>query len=377
VPVVVLALCLPPALAGATTAPDLRSQIVIDGSLGDFAADDWILDETTTFPERSGDSRWGTDNDVRGIALTWDEHNVYIGIPAVVVSTTLTLFVDIGCGGVDNLRGQGTFRRNIEFSGLTPNALMNVSRAFEEPELAMLDCNRPLTTVDAAEYRGLFAQAGPDSGALEIALPWTLFPGFDVNGAGVAVPSDGKRLRVLAVVTAGPGMGAGDAAPDPSITLEDDSTRVAILNNYVELPLDADGDGLLDIGVSPRNVATYAVASTEDERGVLPITILVQEKLIAPGSGESLQFSISLNPSDYPQTVYLTGRVYSSSGRLLRTLFADEPVVLASGSVAKTWDGRDQAGVIVPGGVYVIAVSGGPGGEASKNTATASFAVIR
>ncbi len=375
--VLILVASLLPAWVGASTAPDLRSQIVIDGDAGDFAADDWVLDDSTSFPERSGDSQWGTDNDVLAVAVTWDNYNLYVGVPAVVVSTTLMLFLDVGCGGVHDLRGGGSFRRNIEFSAMTPNALFGVIRVLETPELAVVDCNHPVSTVDPAEYQGIYVQQGSEKGALEVAVPWTLFPGFGREGAGVTVPDDGKMLRVLAAVTAGPGMGAGDAAPDPSVVLENDSTRIAILNNTIELPLDADGDGWLDIGVSPRSVANYGVPASEDVQGVLPIQVIVADKLIAPGSGQSLQFSISLNPPTYSQPVYLTGRVYSSTGRLLRTLFSEEAVLLSSGPVAKTWDGRDDGGTMVPGGVYVIAVSGGPGKSASKSTATASFAVIR
>ncbi len=366
-----------PTLSLASTAPDLRSQITIDGDVSDFSADDWVLDETTRFPEKAGDSRWGTDNDVRAIAVTWDNFNVYIGVPAVVVSTSLMLFLDVGCGGVDDLRQGGNFRRNIEFSVNTPNILMRVLHMSEPPELAALDCNHPINVVSPAEYQGIYAQDGSSAGALEVAIPWALLPGFEEEGGGVSVPSDGRNLRVLAVVAGGPGMGAGDAAPDPSTALENDSTRVAILNNYVELPLDSDGDGLLDIGVSPRAIATYGVAAAEDVRAILPITVIVQDKLIAPGIGQMLDFQVALNPPDYQQPVYLTGRIYSSTGRLLRVLFENEPSLLSAGPVAKSWDGRDAEGRIVPGGVYVLAVSGGPGKNSSKNTVTESVAVIR
>ena len=88
-----------PSLSVATTAPDLRSQIIIDGDVSDFDADDWVLDKTTDFPENPGDSRWGADNDIRAIAVTWDNYNIYIGVPAVVVSTSLMAFLDVGCGG--------------------------------------------------------------------------------------------------------------------------------------------------------------------------------------------------------------------------------------------------------------------------------------
>jgi len=366
-----------PAVCFGTTAPDLRSQIIINGDVADFAPDDWVLDDSTSFPEIPGDSHWGTDNDVRAIAVTWDNFSLYVGVPAVVVSTTLMLFVDVGCGGVENLRDAGSFRRNIEFSVNTPNILTRVLHISEPPELAALDCNHPINTADPTEYQGIYVQEGSRDGALEIAVPWELLPGFEKDASGVTVPSDGQYLRVLAVVTGGPGMGAGDAAPDPSVALENDSTRVAILNNYVELALDSDDDGLLDIGVSPRNIASYGVGASEDVRAVLPISLVVQDKLIAPGNGQTLDFLVSLSPPDYQQPVYLTGQIFSATGELLRTLFLDEPNLLSTGPVTKSWDGRDAQGEIVPGGVYLLAVSGGPGKNSSKNTTTASFAVIR
>ena len=362
----------------AATSPDLRSQIIVNGDLSDFAADDWVLDDSTSVAERPGDSRWGTDNDVTGIALTWDNFNLYIGVPSVIVSTSLMLFVDVGCGGVRNLGNAGSFRRNIEFSGIQPNLLFRSRDTSVPPELAALDCDHPVSIVNTAEYQGIFVQEGASDGALEVAIPWALVPGFEAGAQGVAVPAAGQHLRVLSVVTtAGPGMGAGDAAPDPSVQLENDSTRVAILNNYVELPLDGDGDGILDIGVSPRSIAGYGVSSTEDVPAVLPVQLIIGDKLFAPGAGESLAFLVSLNPPDYQQPVYLTGRVYNAAGYLVRTLFVDEAQVLGGGAVSKSWDGRDDGGNLVPGGVYVLAVSGGPGAAASKNTATASFAVVR
>lgn len=372
-----LFVCLFISRAAASTAPDLRGQIPINGDVADFAPDDWVLDDSTTFRELPDDSQWGTDNDIRAIAVTWDNYNLYVGVPAVVVSTTLMLFLDVGCGGVDNLHTPGNFRRNIEFSVNTPNVLMRVLRQSVSPELAAVDCNHPVSVADPAEYQGIYVAQGATDGALEIAVPWDLLPGFAMVSGGVEVPIAAQDLRVLAVVAGGPGMGAGDAAPDPSVVLDGDSTHVAILNNYVQLPLDGDGDGLLDIGVSPRAIATYGVMATENVAGILPIRVLLQNQLFAPGNGESLDFVISLNPPDYQQIVYLTGRIYSSTGELLRNLFDNEPHLLAGSPLTKSWDGRDNGGQVVPGGIYVLAVSGGPAGYGSKNTVSASFAVIR
>ena len=174
-----LFVCLSISRAAGSTAPDLRDQIPINGDVSDFAPDDWVLDDSTSFSEQPNDSRWGTDNDIRAIAVTWDNTNLYIGVPAVVVSTTLMLFLDVGCGGVENLHGPGDFRRNIEFAVNTPNVLMRVLHTSDPPELAALDCNHPVSIADPAEYQGIYVQSGASDGALEIALPWSLLPGFE------------------------------------------------------------------------------------------------------------------------------------------------------------------------------------------------------
>lgn len=365
-----------PSVTAATTSQDIRSRIKVDGDVTDFDADEWILDSSTPFPEMTGDSQWGDDNDIRAVAATWDLFNIYIAVPAVTISSTLMLFLDVGCGGVDELSDAGSFRRNIEFSLQSPNVMLRARGISDPPELAMTDCDNPFDVIDSDEYQGVFVQTGAVGGALEVAIPWGLIAGFEAVPGGMAVPEAGRTLRVLAVISGGLGTGAGDAAPDPSMVLENDSTRLAILNNHVRLPLDGDGDGLLDMGVSPRSIASYAVMK-ESVRQVLPLEIVVPDKLVEPGQGTHLEFFVSLDPPEYQQPVYVTGRIYSSDGRLLRSLFDDEPLVLAAGPVMRSWDGRDDRGKIVPGGVYVLAVSAGLGRDASKKTVTASFAVIR
>jgi hypothetical protein len=374
---VVLASILP-ATAVASTSHDLGNRIAIDGDLSDFAADEWVLDTTTSFPEPAGDSRWGHDNDIAGIVLTWDDINLYVGVPAVAVSSTVMLFIETVCGGISNLTDAGPFRRNIEFAGMRPNVLVKTGEPSGSADAAFLDCTTPIHSIDPSVYQSRYRQDG-DSGALELAIPWSVVGAFTRAGAATAIPADGGKVRVMAVVSGGPSTGAGDAAPNPSVRLENDSTRVAILNNYIEVPLDGNDDGLLDVGVSPRAVASFAVTQTEDTDAVLPLRVVVQDKLVAPGSGTPLTFYAVLDPATYAQPVYLTARVYSADGRLLKKLFENVPRDLSQGSpaVLETWDGRDHEGTPAPGGIYILALSGGPGFGAPKKTVTASFAIVR
>lgn len=69
--------------------------------------------------------------------------------------------------------------------------------------------------------------------------------------------------------------------------------------------------------------------------------------------------------------------MYSVSGELVRQLLNETPRVLSGGLVAEQWDGRDDGGAVVPGGVYIIAVSGGVAVGDANTTATVSLAVVR
>ena len=75
--VVLVALFCHPGVVYGATAPDLRTRIIIDGNPTDFDDDEWVVDASTAFRESPGDSRWGLDNDVERIAVTWDNYNVY------------------------------------------------------------------------------------------------------------------------------------------------------------------------------------------------------------------------------------------------------------------------------------------------------------
>jgi hypothetical protein len=364
----------------ATTSPDLRSRISIDGRTNDFEDDEWVLDAATPFREPPGDSRWGRDNDVSAVAITWDDYNLYVAVAAVTTRGTLMLFIDTMCGGAVDLTAQDDFLRNIEFGGMTPNFLLQVNRISARPVAGYLDCRRPFDLIADSRYQSVYLQDGVSQGALELAIPWDVLGDFETTGGGIRVPSENAVLGVVAVVTGGNGTGAGDAAPDPSIVLEDDSTRVAIVDNHIIVPLDADGDGMLDTNVSPRQSVSYALSSAAQGTTVrqpLVFRIPLTGKLVSPIREEVARFPVELDTRDYTEPVYLTVQVFSSDGRVVRTLLEDAPVDFSSGTVWVSWDFEDDHGRIVSGGVYVIAVSGGAGKGSPKSTAKVAFAVVR
>jgi hypothetical protein len=370
-----------PAPLLSTTAPDLRSRITVDGVTEDFEDDEWVLDDSTEFREIPDDSRWGQDNDIRRIAVTWDNYNLYVAIPAVTVSTKLMLFLDTMCGGVEDLTRQDYFRRNIEFGGMTPNFVLQTDRTSAEPLSGYLDCTRPFNLIENRRYQALYLQDGVRDGALEAAIPWETLGDFRRETDGVYVPSDGAVLGILAVVTGGQSTGAGDAAPDPSVVLENDSTRIAVLDNHIGVPLDGDADGILDIGVSPRLEASYAISSSAQGTTapqVFPLRVPLEQKVFSTTDSGRARFPVTLDSAGYTEPVYLTARIFGADGQIVRTVWEEQPTDFppGGGTVWIEWDLRKESGEVVPGGVYIFAVSGGAGKGTSKNTAKAAFAVV-
>ena len=364
----------------AATAHDLRHRFAVDGSTSDFLEDEWVLDARTPFRERPGDSRWGLDNDIAAIAVSWDDYNLYAAVPVVTNAGTLMLFIDTMCGGAPGLAASEYFRRNVEFGGLTPNFLLRVSRSSPVPLAAYLDCTRPMNLLEEGTFSAVYLQDGLESGALEVAIPWEVLGDFERGSEGVRLPEAGSVLSLLAIVTGGDGTGAGDAAPDPSVVLEDDSTRTAVVDNHVILPLDEDRNGILDMGVSPRSAARYAIspAAGETETSqVFELRIPLEEKLLSPRQEDRAFFPVVLDTRDYAGTVYLTVTIYSSDGRVVRKLREEAPADFTSGQERVEWDFKDDRGGVVGGGIYIVTAAAGPGKGAPKKAVKASFAVLR
>lgn len=365
-------------LCFAQTGRDLRPRIAIDGLVDEYTLDEWVLDAGTSVPEPPGDSRWGLDNDIRRIAVTWDVYNLYVAIECTVANTAVLLCVDCGCGGFAGLQDVPLLERNIVFRDCTPNVIVHAGRSLDRPQALSADCAHAPRILFEDEYRALLYQGKFPDGALEVAIPWELFPEFRVMGDEIVVPAAGYSLRLLAAISGGEATGAGDAAPNTTLLLDNDSTSVALLDNHIIIPLDADGNGTLDIGAAPRQAARFA-QERQTHIGTIPdMAVTVDKKAFAPDEGEQVKFR-AIFKTGTAAPVAVTAGVYSVSGSLVRVLFAERSVTPGRDFMTawEEWDGRDADGAIVAGGIYIIAVSAGTGGAGVKHIAKEAVAVIR
>ena len=354
-----------PAAVPATTAISLSDRIVVDGLLEDYAPDEWVLDPSTAFPERSGDSRWGGDREILRVAVTWDRTYLYLAVEFTARDAQTAVFLANRAGGLVSLEDAGEFRRAIDLTGMAVNVWALASPA-REPRVARADDSHPFALVDEAAVPAAVRASSDGHGALELAVPWSM---LDLAGA----------VRLVAAITGDEGEGAGDAAPDPSGVLDPGRHARAVLDRHLRFDADLDDDGTADEGVSPR--AGAVVEPNTDAALPRPdggLTVAVAPRAFAPDRGESVEVSFGTVALEQ---AYVTCAVYSMDGSRVRTLFSDALRTRAGAGFTPDprdrWDGRDEAGRVVRGGAYVVAVEWGLARGERSGRAAAPVVVVR
>jgi hypothetical protein len=354
-----------PSVALATTAPDLSGRIVIDGSTGEYAADEWVLDDASPRPERPDDSTWGSDNDIRRVAVTWDSTFLYIAVDCEAFQSGVMVWIEHEAGGVTRLDGLDDLRRHVTFRDFAPNYIVSADRG--GIVVARVGASRAMTLRPEDEVPRAFA-GSPGPGGLEVAIPWS-----------EAAPPGGT-VRLVAAITGGSETGSGDAAPDPSVQLPARRTAAVVLDQVLAVEVDADGDARPDDGASPRAAASVAPGGAVGARSTADIGVRPVVRTFAPDRGESVEFGLS-SDAGTPLRVFVSARVYTMDGRLVRVLYEDDERVVDPGANAPAaldrWDGTDAAGRAVAGGMYAINVVWGQARGAKEGASNAAVAVVR
>jgi hypothetical protein len=358
--------------AAATTAASLSGRIVIDGDLSDWAADEWVLDESTALVESGGDSHWGGDEEILRIGVTWDANFLYLAVEFRATSGSVLAGLGYAPGGLATLDGAGAFRRAIDFP--FPLTVLARANARDVPLLARVDDRGVLALLDRATAPAAVQAPLEGASGFEVALPWSLL-------------SFENPLQLTLALTGDEGTGAGDAAPNPSVDLPashgPSSKARASLDRWLSIPADGNNDGAVDLGVSPRAVVAVRmdddVTSNRDQD--VSATLSVTPRAFAPDRGEGATFTVGVLNAGTVEELFVTARVYSLDGRLVRTLYQDAARDVGAGALVVSsddrWDGRDDGGRVAAGGVYVIALEWGLVRGGHDGRATAGVAVAR
>ncbi len=365
---------------GATTAASLSGRISIDGDLSDWQGDEWVLSDTSSVHgEGIDDSRWGVNEEIVRVGLTWDAQYLYIAVEFRAQDGALLTALGYAPGGLSSLDGAGSFRRAIDFP--FEINLMAFASTRDVPLIARVDDHHVLSLLDRATAPAAVRAPLAQNAGFEAAIPW--------ESLSLVRP----LALALALTGTEEGTGAGDAAPNPSVELPESAgplskTRVR-LDRWLSIPADGDEDGIPDFGVAPS--AVISVRPDDDFVAGRPLranaSVRVDPRVFAPDRGEDVGFTLRFEEIEFSGAggignVFVTARVYSVDGSLARVLYENAERDLDPGGVVASdpgdrWDGRDTNGRIVAGGVYVVALEWGFVRGERSGRATAGVAVVR
>ncbi len=224
----------------------------IDGHV-QISASDWDADELGV-DDPSNDGRYPSDPEVDDLYVTWDADNVYVGIKTVrqpgQYGNGYVVFIDTdgqnGMTGATDFTNSTFYPRHITFSTMGADVVGGAwgSQNSFPTTMEFKHCDDPTHPTDLT---GATSAGNPGFLQMEFGIPWN-----QLYELGDGVVPAGTKMRFIVVVVGGDNSGAYDALPTSSTGIESNPATVwdayTNLDNYYEVTVDADGDGVPDQG---------------------------------------------------------------------------------------------------------------------------------
>lgn len=332
------------------SADDKSGQIIIDGVTSDFDIEgDQILlspDLTGMYYESDNDSKWGSENDISRIKLSWDRKYLYIGVDGICNGNNIILYIDTGQNkGVSDVSLLSDWRRKFSFDGMKPDFFLTGSDRNENPTFWEIN-NENSVSEKTAEIVSKASFQGSIKGSMEAKIGWNiLYAMGDYN------VSTNSVLKIVGVVTGGDDSSGPDSAPDNSDGMELVWSEPVELDNFLIVPVDNDGDGFPDIGINIRERTTVAINVTGLKYQPLKIeNITVENSSFSPNNdGVNDEVIITYHLS---KDAKVTVKFFGLDGKSVYVFQNEAP--LTAGVQTINWNGYDSSGVKQPSGLYIV-----------------------
>ncbi len=323
---------------------DLSDRISIDGLSDDYTINEHILiDLDGNLLESPVDSYWEEYNDVKQIKATWDASYLYVAVDACSWGNNVILFIDVDDSyGIQDMNLINAWQRSFKFYNINPDFFVGTWDTNDTPhfwkvkeggsvEVQQIETSDTLSTRTAASF-----DTGNLSGAMEIKIPWET-----LNTSNSSMQS----VKLLSVITSPNDYTSGpDSAPDNLGGMSNELGQMVVLDNYVEVLVDEDGDGP-DIGVNPQERTSFYKQPPFES-----IPLLIQNvsfeggKTFAPTKDENIVFELVTN-----RNVEFSVQIYDLNGKYIDTAHQINPDLLIW-----SWDGKNNNGKMVPFGIYIL-----------------------
>lgn len=345
----------------AVTSDDLSNRMVIDGYSNDFSIDERTIQDTMSNSYQSlepdNDSKWGIYNDVRQIDVTWDDNFLYVAVDACSWSNNVILFIDIFDDyGISDMLELNTWKRAFKFYNSNPDFFLATWDTNTVPQFWKMQTGSSTQAdqVSVEAYSSL--NTGKLDRSMEAKIPWNmLYPENDSQRTMKNYPN----IKFIALITSGSDYKSGpDVAPDNLEGMPNDANKTVIIDNYVEINVDENGDGLPDMDVAPFKRVTYYKKPPFKPIALKVIKVTFPEGKIFSPYRNPITFGIETNRLS-PFNV----DIYNLQGKYVNRA---EPVT--NEELLWKWDGKDKSGKIVSAGVYILRFIS-DSGEVSKKSA--------
>ena len=391
--------------SAATTARDLSQRLIIDGFTADWEADESLFSYNAALrmlEEPTDDSKWGVNNDIAQVRVTWDADTLYLAGDAKTWGNNLVILLDVLPNrGMVTMSGLNSWSRNFTFdtsdvandNDFAPDFFGATWDGNPTPHLVVHNSGTQVTDLqvggDQFRAASTFYQ-DRDGRAMELAIPWRLVFADDPESRDTVVtvggardtlrwfPPGSRRLKIACVLTAGgDNTGGPDTAPDNTRGHTSDGTAFVYVDNFAEIELDLKDDTGLGgggpDGIPDWNVGPCDRAEAGRFRFKYPVPIVsvrfglddleFNRPAFTPDTGERIHFRFRVAPPVDPadplagsRTVDLSANVFDMRGNFVKNLYIyDRRSAMEPGDPQwDVWDGRDEAGRLVAPGVYVL-----------------------
>ena len=327
----------------AITGTDLSNRIIIDGFSHDFTNDEEILtDSLGNLLESPADSYWGEYNDVKQIKVTWDASYLYLAVDACSWGNNVMLFIDIYDDyGIEDMSEVNAWQRSFKFYNWNPDFLVGTWDTNDIPNFWKVQegGTMQIEKISTIETLATF-DTGNIAGAMEIKIAWeVLF--FDEEHSLQNFPS----IKLLSVITKGGfEISSGpDCAPNNVGGMANDAGQTVILDNYAEILIDGDGDGLPDLNIEPQIQTTFFSDPTLPRIPLLIQNVIFSNgKTFAPSLNEEIYFELETN-----RTSEFSVEIFDVNGKFID--YAEK-----SDDLEWSWDGKNDNGSFAPFGIYIL-----------------------
>jgi hypothetical protein len=361
-------------LMSATALPNSYNRPIIDGHVtSSETGADWWPDELAYRDPNNDNRYYPSDSDLVDLYVTWDADSLYVGLTTVNGPSSFgngyIVYIDTdaqnGVTGGTDFTAADFYARQITLSNMGADVMMGFWN-FQAGTEGIVHCEDPANTTPIVDREFAY---NPGFKHMEFGIGWD-----GIYGLGAGVVPAGTKLRFICAVVGGDGTGPYDALPTSSTGIESNSSTpydaVVNLDEYVELPVDANSDGVPDVGYPPTGKISGTVTLTDPET-IATVTVyqdgvpIYSDDTPAGGGEYSVgrladgSYDVTAAASSYlPQTV--EGVEVADGGETTGVDFALERVTgRIDGSVEITGGGPD---VDVTIGAY-DAVTGELGGE--------------